>query len=93
MDLTCEPITLNVKRSIPLGLIVKELVINALKYVFPEGREGKVKVVLQRDPNEIELQVIDNSVGTREGFDIQKSTGIGMQVVSLLSQQLRGRIE
>jgi two-component sensor histidine kinase len=82
-----------VNRSLPLGIIFNELVTNASKYVFPEGWQGKVNVVLKQDLNEIDLQMIDNGSGNPAAFDTQKSTGIGMQYIVLLSDPLQERIE
>jgi len=71
-----------------LGLIVNELVTNALKHAFPGERGGTVYVRLRRSVGELTLEVEDNGVGCPEA----PSEGLGSRLVQLLVQQLRGRM-
>lgn len=75
----------------PLGLIVNEVVSNAFKHAFPEGREGAITVTMERDgPNEARLTVSDNGAG----FDPSQPTrGIGQRLIKALTLQLGGHSE
>ena len=86
------PVEISVKSAAPLGLIVNELLINALKYAFPAGRSGIVRVVLQNSTDTIDLTVSDDGIGTPRKFDPAKSEGFGLHLVDLLAKQLGGTV-
>jgi two-component sensor histidine kinase len=90
IDLTSEvdEIYLSVDLSIPLGLIVTELVSNALKHAFPVGTAGSIRLVLRRSGDGIELVVSDSGVGLAEHVDPHKATTMGLRLVSTLSRQI-----
>ncbi len=80
--------------AIPCGLIINELVSNALKHAFPEGRDGKLEVELSRDTDGwFHLEVRDNGIGMPSDFDPRRSTSLGLQLVDILASQLGGRFE
>ncbi len=83
-----EPMTVGKDAATPLGLLVNEVVTNAFKHGFPEGRAGTVRVTLKKLPdNQAELTVEDDGVG----FAGPKSSqGIGMRLVDALTAQLGG---
>jgi len=92
-----EDIVLNVDKVIPCGLIINELISNALKYGFPKIRtdKGQIKVTLRKiNGNEIELAVMDNGVGLPEDFDIEKNQSLGLKLVTMLAEgQLGGKLK
>lgn len=88
-----EPIALTVDIAIPCGLILNELVTNAIKHAFPEGRAGNVTIALRREGPNIALAVVDDGVGLVAGFDPGAQRSLGMQLVVDLARQLRGRCE
>jgi PAS domain S-box-containing protein len=89
-----EKITLDINFSVPCGLIVNELVSNALKHAFPEGREGEISLSLRRkSKGEIELTVSDNGIGMPEGLDYKKTNSLGLTLVKSLVSQIGGKIE
>ena len=78
--------------SVSLGLIVTELVINALKHAFPGGRGGKIKVDYRsRGPNWT-LSVADNGVGMPED-PAHAKPGLGTSIVEALARQLHARVQ
>lgn len=88
---TVQPLLLDVDTAIPLGLIINELVTNALKYAFPEGREGTVEIALWKDEaGKLNLKVADNGVGTVATPDLKGSTSFGTNLVQMLSKKLKG---
>ena len=79
--------------AIPCGLVVNELISNALKHAFPDGREGEIRVHLAYETKDRALlRVSDNGVGIPEDFDVQQTTTLGLQLVSLLVDQLAGEV-
>jgi len=89
-----EKITLGIEASIPCGLIVNELITNSMKYAFPEGREGEIRVSLRTtEKGKIELTVSDNGVGIPQGVDFRNTDSLGLTLVNALAGQLQGDIE
>jgi chemotaxis protein methyltransferase CheR len=77
-------------RAIPIGLIMNELVTNAIKYAFPGEAKGTVIVTLKRVPGELRLTVADDG----QGFDPRRTdSGLGGRLVDGFAQQLGGQIE
>jgi len=90
LDFDAAPgIKLHTDRAIPLALIVNELVTNAAKYAFAHRSDGQIRVhVAQPDANTALVSVRDDGVGLPAGFDIGKSKGLGMRIVTALAKQL-----
>jgi PAS domain S-box-containing protein len=87
-------ILLDIQTAIPCGLLVNELLSNALKHAFPGGRKGKVELELRRlEDGRILLRVKDDGVGLPAGFDVVKSQTLGLQIVTSLVSQLDGSLE
>ena len=89
----CESFSLGVDQAIPCGLILNELVSNALKHAFPGGRSGTVNVSVRAPENRCCVQVSDNGVGVPPGFDYRQCHTLGMQLVSTLTEQLNATLE
>ena len=88
-----QEIRLGVDVAIPCGLIINELVSNALKHAFPGGMSGIVSISMRRDsPENIVLKVEDNGVGIAEEFDPHRENTLGLTLVSILVQQIDGTI-
>ncbi len=88
-----EPVYLDLERAIPCGLVVNELVTNAFKHAFPDGRSGKIAIELDTgEGEEIILAVADDGVGLPAGFDLDAVKSLGLQLVPLLVDQLGGRL-
>jgi len=87
-----EPILLDVDRAIHTGLIVNELVTNALKHAFAE-RRGSVRVCLRPVGPLLELTVSDDGKGLPPGFDLAQSTSLGLRIVHILTRRLHASVE
>jgi PAS domain S-box-containing protein len=84
----------SIDQAIPCGLIVNELMTNALKHGFPEGRKGEVRVTVQpASDGNIMIDVSDDGVGLSEDFETRRGKSLGVQLVSDLSRQVGGRLE
>jgi len=94
LRIDAEEVFLNINTAIPCGLIVNELVSNALKHGFPEGRKGRLDIDLHRVAgNGYLLRVRDDGVGFPEGLDFRKAETLGLQIVNTLVDQVDGRLD
>jgi len=94
LKLEAEEVQLNINTAIPCGLIVNELVSNALKHGFPEGRKGELEIGLSAVPEDgYVLKIKDDGVGFPEGLDFRKTETLGMQIINTLVEQIGGRLE
>ncbi len=93
--------TLSIDSAIPCGLIITELIVNALKYAFPDGQprleRGESACVIRigfymRTP-QIILTVQDNGIGLPEGLDWKNTNSLGLKLVNVLARQLGGNLE
>ncbi|MBD3305914.1 PAS domain S-box protein [candidate division KSB3 bacterium] len=89
-----QPVVVLIDTAIPCGLIVNELLSNALKHGFPGERTGEIRLRLRRTPTgPIELSFSDTGVGVPEGFDFRAQETLGLQtIVALAEHQLQGTI-
>lgn len=88
-----DPILLNVNDLVPAGLIINELVTNALKYAFPNGRTGQIEIVASAGPESgWQLTVSDDGIGFPSDVDFHNTTSLGLQLVNVLVSQLDGQV-
>jgi PAS domain S-box-containing protein len=89
-----DSVPVSIDTAVPCGLVLNELVSNALKYAFPGDREGEIEVRLCSETGKgMELVVRDNGVGMPEGVEIENSRTLGLQLVrNLVRHQLSGTI-
>lgn len=80
------------KTAAALGLILNELVTNALKYAFADGSTGQISIVLKQEGQQVCLFVEDDGAGLPDGFNLTNSHGMGMQLVSMLTEQVSGTL-
>ncbi|MEI6674962.1 MAG: histidine kinase dimerization/phosphoacceptor domain -containing protein [Verrucomicrobiota bacterium] len=94
LELAVASVELPIEAAVPCGLILNELVGNALKHAFPNARNGKVRVVLALDPADevVSLRVCDNGSGLPAGLDWQQANSLGLRLVQMLVSQLRGTV-
>jgi PAS domain S-box-containing protein len=93
LELQVPGTTLDLDRAIPCGLLVNELVSNALKYAFPDGRQGRLEVALGTQDGVYALAVGDDGIGLPEGLDFRSTRTLGLQLVCGIAQQLGGTVE
>ena len=85
---------LDINQAIPCALILNELVSNSLKYAFPDGRHGEIRLRLYCDPDGTTHMVVgDNGVGLPARVNPDKTESLGLQLVNTLVRQLRGTLE
>jgi PAS domain S-box-containing protein len=88
-----DELCLNLDSAVPCGLIINELVSNSLKYAFPDGREGEVRIELHEHfDGQARLVVADNGIGLRSDIDWSTARSLGLRLVRSLAEQLGARI-
>ena len=94
LSFAMEDLFFTVDRAIPCGLILNELMANALKHAFSHGSRGAIEVALTRGADgQITLSVEDDGVGLPQDFDVHAARSLGVQLVVTLVEQLEGRLE
>lgn len=93
LKLTLDEIFLGIDQAIPCGLLINELVTNALKYAFAPEQRGVLAIRLTLSEQTVEVEVSDNGKGLPEGFDPQNQKSLGMNVINTLVAQLQGCLE
>ncbi|MBM0742815.1 PAS domain S-box protein [Phormidium sp. CLA17] len=93
LQVDVEPVILSVDQGIPCGLIINELVSNALKYAFPENQPGEIRIQLRQVGHELELIIQDNGIGIPDHLDLSTINSLGLSLVHALStEQLEGSL-
>ena len=93
IDINIEDINLSLDIGIPCGLIINELVSNALKYAFAGKKKGRIEVEIQRiSQKKLKLVVRDNGIGIGN-IDIENSETLGLQLVATLVEQINGKLQ
>jgi len=88
-----EEIDVGIHRAIPCGLILNELFSNALKYAFPGGRKGTIRVRFARlESGNLTLSVADDGVGMPVDFDWENAQSLGLRVIRILARQIDGQL-
>ena len=94
MELAIDELALPVAQAIPCGLIINELVTNALKHAFPEQRGGTIRVALtQANAATLRLEVSDNGIGMPKFVSTAERESIGLHLVVSLADQLDGTLQ
>jgi two-component sensor histidine kinase len=86
------PVSLPLDQAIPCGLILNELISNALKHAFPDEQKGSIHILLREEEGRITIALKDNGVGVPKGFDRQRDGNLGLELVHTLVEQLDGTL-
>ncbi len=95
LEFKVEDVFLDINTAIPLGLILNELVSNALKYAFSGNaqKRGLLRVLLGQEDSRLVLEVSDNGAGLPDEVSWQMPRTLGLRLVNVLTEQLRGKLE
>jgi two-component sensor histidine kinase len=91
LTLKAEAIEIDPDRAVAIGIIVNELVMNAVKYAYPDGA-GPIHVDLRAQGDDIALAITDDGVGLNVKVD-PRSTGMGQRIVSAMASKLEATVE
>jgi PAS domain S-box-containing protein len=93
LETRLEPATVSIDTALPVGLMLNELLTNALKYAFPNGRPGLLLVVLDATASgELALSVQDDGVGLKPDFQFEQATTLGLRLVRMFARQLHAEV-
>jgi PAS domain S-box-containing protein len=84
---------LDIDKAIPCGLIINELVSNAFKHAFPDGKQGKIQVHLDNKLETYTIMVKDTGIGIPDDVDTRNTETLGLQLVHDLVNQIEGSYE
>jgi two-component sensor histidine kinase len=87
-----ELVLLDINKAIPCGLIVNELISNAIKHGFPNHRAGEIRINFHKADNKFVLTVSNNGVQFPPDLDINNCSTLGLELVSSLCRQLKGKL-
>ncbi|MCI2228688.1 ATP-binding protein [Polaribacter sp. MSW13] len=93
LNLNVVPIKLDVDTIIPLGLVINELISNALKYAFTTQSSGTINIQLTYKNNTLTLSVSDNGKGLPDSFDINKISSLGFRLIKAFSDKLKAEMQ
>jgi two-component sensor histidine kinase len=94
LTISADGIPLTIEKAVPCGLITNELISNALKHAFPDGRAGEIHVDFRAEGDQrLTLSVADNGVGLPADMDFNAAETLGLQLIRVLTSQLGGTAE
>jgi two-component sensor histidine kinase len=91
LTLKAEPVEIDPDRAVAIGIIVNELVMNAVKYAYPDGA-GPIHVELNAQGDDLVLAIADDGVGLKVKSD-PRSTGMGQRIVTAMAAKLEASVE
>ncbi|MBN4006875.1 PAS domain S-box protein [Nostoc sp. LPT] len=93
LETDIDSVSLNVDQAIACGLVINELISNALKHAFPNQQVGKISIALHNTGNSIEMTIRDNGIGLPDNLDWRNTDSLGLSLVhDLVTEQLEGDI-
>jgi PAS domain S-box-containing protein len=94
IDIQANDVKLPINEAIPCGLIVNELVSNALKHGFRQRQQGRIQVnISQLEGQQVQLSISDDGQGIPDDMDLTRTGSLGLQLVNLLTRQLHGQLD
>jgi PAS domain S-box-containing protein len=93
LKMELDDISLHLDTAIPCGLIINEIISNALKYAFPDKRQGVIDVSVKEKNKKITISIADNGVGIPAHIDYRNTDSLGLQLVVTLVEQINGILQ
>jgi PAS domain S-box-containing protein len=92
LETDLQKVLLDLDRAIACGLILNELISNALKHAFPGSSDGTISIALREEEDKIGIEVSDDGKGLPDDLDEERPAGLGMELVNMLVEQLDGEL-
>jgi PAS domain S-box-containing protein len=93
LDINVEDVALDIETAVPCGLILNEIVSNSLKHAFKDNAgPGTISVSFKHSGCNYVLEIRDDGIGLPSDFQLTNNSSMGMEIVSILTQQLDGKI-
>lgn len=88
------PVILPVDAAVPFGLLLHELLSNAIQHAFPRDKVGEITITLHSNDNgEKDLWINDNGAGLPQGFDFEANDSVGIEIIKLIAEhELQGTV-
>jgi two-component sensor histidine kinase len=83
---------LDINNAVPCSLILNEMIINSLKYAFPDGRKGEISIEFLNDEKNYHLTYHDDGIGIPEDVTPERKESLGMTLIYGLTRQINGEI-
>lgn len=94
LSTSVEEVYLDISHAVPCGIILNELISNAIRHAFPDGRSGGIGIVFARPaPGQYELTVSDDGVGLPAEEILAERNSLGLRLIQTLTTQLDGALE
>ena len=93
LEIDVKELIIKIDDAVPCGLLLNEIISNALKHAFPDGRKGKIKVSLNSKQKKCELIISDNGIGLPKDLDIDKPCTLGLRLINTLVAQVNGEMK
>ena len=94
LGVRADDISLGIDMAVPCGLIINELVSNALKHAFPSDARGTIEIAIdQRDGHRMEIVVADDGIGLDQSYTANEKKTLGLRLIDTLTAQLDGTLE
>ena len=88
-------VLVELERAIPCGLIINEILTNSFKYAFPNefDKPAEISIFLHQKKDKIILKIADNGIGIPQNINIDNNKTLGLQLISILTDQIIGKYE
>lgn len=93
LSMELQPSVLDIRRAIPLGLIITEILTNALKHAFIGREEGHIRLILRQEDHEIRLEIADDGIGIIPRQDEISPGRLGTEIIKSLADQIEAHLE
>ena len=93
LEIKASDVTMDLDKAVPFGILINELVTNAVMYAFPGGRTGTITIMIKAEGKKVVFVFADDGAGYPSGIDFDSPMSSGLELIQGLTKQLRGTVE
>jgi PAS domain S-box-containing protein len=93
LEVNVSDVTMDLDKAVPFGILINELVTNAMMYAFPRGRTGTITIMIRTEGKNMVFVFADDGAGYPPGIDFEYPQSSGLELIKGLTKQLRGTVE